>query len=52
MIGKALCALGRHRWQRRTSRGTPGNATYFACSRCGKERDVRGAFWFGGMTGQ
>ena len=52
MIGKVLCALGRHRWQRRTSRETPGNSTYFTCRRCGKERDLPGPVWFGRMSGQ
>lgn len=52
MIGRVLCRLGRHRWQRRTSRGTPGNSTHFVCGRCGKERHVPGPLWYGGMSGQ
>ncbi len=52
MIGTMLCALGRHSWQRRSARGTPGNATYFLCRRCGKERDVPGPLWYRGMSGQ
>ncbi len=52
MLGRALCALGRHRWVRRTERATSGNSTYFVCGRCGTERDVPGPLWYGGMSGQ
>jgi hypothetical protein len=39
MLGRVLCAIGRHAWERRVNREVSGaDAVYFVCRRCGTEK--------------
>jgi hypothetical protein len=39
MVGKLLCSVGRHPWERHANPEASGQqAVYFTCRRCGKER--------------
>ena len=51
-MGRWLCRLGRHAWERKHNPdlGGPG-ADYEQCSRCGKERNVYGKPSGAGPTG-
>jgi hypothetical protein len=51
-VGRWLCRLGRHAWERKHNPdvGGPG-ADYEQCSRCGKERNVYGKPSGAGPTG-
>jgi|GEM_PF-6557256 len=52
MVGRWLCLVGIHRWERRTAdAGTSGNPRYLACARCNKERYAAGPDQTRGMTG-
>ena len=51
MVGRMLCRVGMHRWQKRYAKGVAGNAAYLACARCDTERDTPGPERTRGMTG-
>ena len=52
MLGKVLCVIGRHRWERHANPEVSGkDAMYFTCARCGKERPGYGPPSSGQATG-
>jgi hypothetical protein len=39
VVGKLFCKLGRHSWQRHVNpEASGGQAVYFTCRRCGREK--------------
>ncbi|MDT4963154.1 MAG: hypothetical protein QOF87_2801 [Pseudonocardiales bacterium] len=39
MLGRVLCAIGRHAWERQVNPEVSGaDAVYFVCRRCGTEK--------------
>jgi hypothetical protein len=47
-MGKFLCLIGRHRWERQTN---PEGGKYYSCSRCGKDQ-YRGGSGMGATGGE
>ena len=37
-MGKVLCLVTFHRWRRQQAKDVGGAATFYRCTRCGKER--------------
>jgi hypothetical protein len=52
LVGRWLCRLGRHAWERKHNPDVGGlGADYEQCNRCGKERNVYGKPFGAGPTG-
>ncbi len=50
MVGRLSCLLGWHHWEQHTASGVSGNAVYWLCSRCRRERATPRAEDFWGMA--